>query len=209
MFELICNVLLWLGLLYTYCFNVLEAPVPTRVARNPYNLQPDVWPKVIIILLLVCVAINIVKIIRKNRGNPDFSIVAFFGGVGSFLTNKLFLGVVLVVAASLVLEPLGYMATCVLVLFCYGLLLGNRHVIRLAVMSVLLTLVLYVVFSVLLSVNLPRGTIPQMREFALKVEQVVADVKGKVMPGSAPAEKGPEAPAPAGAEKDETSGGAK
>ena len=156
---------------------------------------------------MVCVAFNIIKIIRKNRGNPDFSIGAFFGGVGSFLTNKLFLGVVLVVAASLILEPLGYMATCVLVLFCYGLLLGNRHVIRLAVMSVLLTLILYVVFSVLLSVNLPRGTIPQMREFALKVEQVVSDVKGKVMPGSAPAENGAEAPA--GAEKDETSGGAK
>ena len=187
MFELICNVLLWLGLLYTYCFNVLEAPVPTRVARNPYNLQPDVWPKVIIILLLVCVAFNILRIIRKNRGNPEFSLGAFFGGVGSFLTNKLFLGVVLGVAASLVIEPLGYMATCVLVLFLYGLLLGNRRPIRLAVMSVLITLLLYVVFSVLLSVNLPRGTIPEMREFALKVEQAVSDVKGKIMPSSAPA----------------------
>ena len=199
MFELICNVLLWLGLLYTFCFNVLEAPVPTRVARNPYNLQPDVWPKVIIILLLVCVAFNIVKIIRKNKGNPDFSLGAFFGGAGSFLTSKIFLGIAIVVGASVVLESLGYMATCVLVLFLYGLLLGDRHVIRLAVMSVLITLVLYVVFSVLLSVNLPRGTIPQMREFALKVEQVVSDVKAKVMPGSAPAKT----------ETGEPSGGAK
>ena len=202
MFELICNVLLWLGLLYAYCFNVLEAPVPDRVARNPYTLKPDVWPKTIIILLLVCIAINIIKIIRKNRGNPNFSLGAFFSGVGSFLTSKVFLGIAIVVAASFILEPLGYMATSVLVLFLYGLLLGDRKVIRLAVLSVLITLILYVVFSVLLSVNLPRGTIPEMREFALKVEQFVSDTKAKIMPASAPAPESAE-------KKDEQSGGAK
>ena len=78
MFELICNILLWLGLLYAYCFNVLEAPVPARVARNPYTLKPDMWPKVIIILLLICIAINIINIIRKNKGNPDFTFAAMF-----------------------------------------------------------------------------------------------------------------------------------
>ena len=175
-FELICNVLLWLGLLYSYFFNVLEAPIPDRTARNPYTLKPDVWPKAIIILLLICIAINIFNIIRKNKNNPEFSLDALLS-----IRVRMCMGIVLILAASFVLEPLGYMVTCVLVLFLYGLLLGQTHVIRLAFMSVILTLVLYVVFSVLLSVNLPRGTIPELRNFSLYIESIVASVKSAVM----------------------------
>ena len=176
MFELICNVLLWLGLLYSYFFNVLEAPIPDRTARNPYTLKPDVWPKAIIILLLICIAINIINIIRKNKNNPDLKLDALLS-----IRARLCIGIALVVAASFILEPFGYMLTCVLVLFFYGLLLGQTHVIRLAIFSVVITLVLYVVFSVLLSVNLPRGTIPELRNFSLYVESIVASVKGAIM----------------------------
>lgn len=176
MFELICNVLLWLGLLYSYFFNVLEAPIPDRTARNPYTLKPDVWPKAIIILLLICIAINIFNIIRKNKNNPEFSLDALLS-----IRARMCMGIVLILAASFVLEPLGYMVTCVLVLFLYGLLLGQTHVIRLAFMSIILTLVLYVVFSVLLSVNLPRGTIPELRNFSLYIESIVASVKSAIM----------------------------
>ena len=176
MFELICNILLWLGLLYAYFFNVLEAPIPDRVARNPYTLKPDMWPKAIIILLLICIAINIVKIIRKNRNNPEFSLDALLS-----IRARMCIGIALIVGASFVLEPLGYMVTCVLVLFLYGLLLGQKHVIRLAIMSVILTFVLYIVFSVLLSVNLPRGTIPELRNFSLYVESLVSSAKSAIM----------------------------
>ena len=176
MFELICNVLLWLGLLYAYCFNVLEAPIPDRTARNPYTLKPDIWPKAIIILLLICIAINIINIIRKNRNNPDFKFSAMFS-----MKPRMWLGIAIVIGASFVLEPLGYMATCFLVLFLYGLLLGQTHVFRLLVFSVLVTFLLYIVFSVLLSVNLPRGTIPELRSFSLYIESLVAAVKSAIM----------------------------
>ena len=176
MFELICNILLWLGLLYAYFFNVLEAPIPDRVARNPYTLKPDMWPKAIIILLLICIALNIINIIRKNRNNPEFSLDSLLS-----IRARMCMGIALVIAASFVLEPFGYMLTCVLVLFLYGLLLGQKHVIRLAIFSVLLTLVLYVVFSVLLSVNLPRGTIPELRNFSLYIESIVSSVKSSIM----------------------------
>ena len=176
MFELICNILLWLGLLYAYFFNVLEAPIPDRTARNPYTLKPDVWPKAIIILLLVCIAVNIINIIRKNRNNPDFTFSSMFS-----IKVRMWLGIALVVAASFVLEPLGYMATCFLVLFLYGLLLGQTHVVRLFIFAVIVTFLLYIVFSVLLSVNLPRGTIPELRNFSLWVEGLVASVKSAIM----------------------------
>ena len=175
LFELICNIILWLGLLYAYFFNVLEAPIPDRVARNPYTLKPDMWPKAIIILLLICIAINIFNIIRKNKNNPEFSLDALLT-----IRVRLCFGIFLIVGASFILEPLGYMATCVLVLFLYGFLLGEHRVIRLAIFSILITLILYIVFSVLLAVNLPRGTITEFRNFSLYVEGLVSQVKGAI-----------------------------
>ena len=71
MFELIINILLFIFFGYTFFTHVLEAAVPASVARNPYALQPDVWPKAIIILLEICLLINIIQIIRKNKGNPS------------------------------------------------------------------------------------------------------------------------------------------
>ena len=174
MFELICNVLLFAGLVYTYMFHVTEAPIPAKVLRNPYALNPDVWPKVIIILLLILLAVNIIRIIAKKHGDPNFSLSKFFSSAASFFKSRLFLGIVIVVVSCFILEPLGYMGTCFLTLFFYGLLLGERHIVRLFVLSVLITVFLYILFSVFLSVNLPRGTIPQARNFALYVESLVA-----------------------------------
>ena len=68
MFELIINILLFIFLGFTFFTHVLEAAVPASVARNPYALQPDVWPKTIIILLEICLIVNIIKIIKKNKG---------------------------------------------------------------------------------------------------------------------------------------------
>ena len=51
------------------------------------------------------------------------------------------------------------------------------EVVRLLIASVSITLVLYIVFSGMLSVNLPRGTIGFLRNFALWLESIVAAVK--------------------------------
>ena len=85
MFELIINILLFIFLGFTFFTHVLEAAVPASVARNPYALQPDVWPKTIIILLEICLIVNIIKIIKKNKGNPDFTLGAFVGSIPGFL----------------------------------------------------------------------------------------------------------------------------
>ena len=147
------------------------------MARNPYALQPDVWPKTIIILLEICIIINIIQIIRKNKGNPDFSLGAFAKSIPDFLKSKLFLGIVIMVAASFILETVGFIVTALFVLFFYGMLLGEKNIVRLLIAAVCITLVLYIVFSGMLSVNLPRGTIGFLRNFALSLESMVAAVK--------------------------------
>ena len=147
------------------------------MARNPYALQPDVWPKTIIILLEICIIINIIQIIKKNKGNPDFSLGAFAKSIPGFLKSKLFLGIVIMVAASFMLETVGFIVTALFVLFFYGMLLGEKNIVRLLIAAVCITLVLYIVFSGMLSVNLPRGTIGFLRNFALSLESMVAAVK--------------------------------
>ena len=177
MFELIINILLFIFLGFTFFTHVLEAAVPASVARNPYALQPDVRPKTIIILLEICIIINIIQIIKKNKGNPDFSLGAFAKSIPDFLKSKLFLGIVIMVAASFMLETVGFIVTALFVLIFYGMLLGEKNIVRLLIAAVCITLVLYIVFSGMLSVNLPRGTIGFLRNFALSLESMVAAVK--------------------------------
>ena len=117
------------------------------------------------------------KAIKKNKGNPDFRLGAFVASIPGFLKSKLFLGIVIMVAAYFILENVGFIVTALFVLFFYGLLLGEKNVVRLLIASVCITLVLYIVFSGMLSVDLPRGTIGFLRNFALWLESVVAAVK--------------------------------
>ena len=178
MFELIMNILLVVFLGFSYFTHVLEAPVPVKVQKNPYAFQPDTWPKVIIILLLICLVINIIQIIKRNKGKEEFTLKYFVSTIPGFFKSKMFLGIIILTAASLLLETLGFVVTAVLVLFAYGALLGEKNFVRLGIASVIIALVLYIVFSGLLSVNLPRGTIDFLRDFALFLESIVAGVKG-------------------------------
>lgn len=173
MFELILNILLLLGLVYALAFNVLEAAVPLKVQKNPYVLQPNIWPQVLMGLLIFCILLNIYNIIKKNRGKPDFSLSAFAQGIPDFFKSKMFVGMLIVLVASFILEPLGFMVTSFLFLISFGYLLGDRKYWRLALVSLVVTLFLYIVFGVLLQVNLPRGTVSFLRDFALWLEALL------------------------------------
>ncbi len=177
MFEFLMNILLVAFLGYTYFTHVLEAPVPVKVQKNPYAFQPDTWPSVIIILLEICLIINIIQIYRRNKGKEDFTIKAFLATIPEFFKSKMFLGIVILTVASFVLETLGFILTAILVLFLYGMLLGEKKIPRLAIASVCIAFVLYIIFSGMLSVNLPRG-VGFLRDFALFLESIVAGVKG-------------------------------
>ena len=177
MFELIINILLLIFFGYTFFTHVLEAAVPAKVANNPYALQPDVWPKAIIILLEICLIVNIIQIIKKNKGKPEFTLGAFVGSIPAFLKSKLFFGIVIMVVASFILDTVGFIVTSLFILFFYGLLIGEKNIVRLLIASVCITMVLYIVFSGMLSVNLPRGTVGFLRNFALWLESIVGAVK--------------------------------
>lgn len=172
MFELLCNILLFVFLIFTYFTHVLEAKVPKSYLKNPNVLHPSVWPKVIIILLLICIAVNIYKIIKKNKDNPEFTFAAFAKNTLAFLKSKMFIGMVILAVASIILEPLGFVVTSALLMFSYGLLLGEKKWWRLAIIACVLGVGLHIAFSGLLGVNLPRGTVPFLRSFSLFLENL-------------------------------------
>lgn len=172
MFELFANIFLLVFLVYAYFTHVLEAAVSKSYMKNPSNLMPDVWPKVIIALLVICLVVNIIKIFRKNKGNPKFTFKAFYQGSLAFFKSKTFLGILILVIASLILEPLGFIVTSFFILFCYGLLLGEKKIWRLLLISLGVSFLLHIIFSGLLDVTLPRGTVGFLRSFALMLENL-------------------------------------
>jgi len=172
LFELICNVLLFVFLVYSYFTHVIEAKIPKSYLKNPNVIHPSAWPKAIIILLLICLAVNIYKIIKKNKGNPAFTLAAFAKNSKAFFKSKMFIGMIIMIAASLLLETLGFVVTAALTMFFYGLLLGEKKVWRMALISVAVALLMHILFSGLLDVTLPRGEVPFLRNFALFLENL-------------------------------------
>ena len=177
MFELICNILLFIFLGYTFFTHILEAKISKSFLKNPNNLMPDVWPKVIIGLLMLCLIINIIKILRKNKGNPEFNFKTFFKNSKTFFKSRMFIGMLILALGALIIETLGFVVTAFVVLFLYGLLLGEKKILRLLIVSVLVAFLLHIVFNGLLSVNLPRGTVPFLRNFALWLEGLMSFIR--------------------------------
>lgn len=173
MFELISNIILFLFMGYSFFTHVLEAKVPKNYTKNPNNLMPDVWPKVIIGLLMLCLLINIIRIFKKNKGKKDFNFKALLAGAKEFFTSRMFIGMIILAAAGLLIETLGFVVTAFLILFFYGLLLGEKKWGRLLIISAVLALVIHIIFSGLLDVTLPRGTVPFLRNFALWLENLI------------------------------------
>ena len=172
MFELICNVGLFVFLVFSYFTHVIEAKIPKSYLKNPNVIHPSAWPKAIIILLLICLAVNIYKIIKKNKGNPDFTFAKFVENSKEFFKSRMFIGMLILIAASFLLEPLGFVVTAALLMFSYGLLLGEKKVWRMAIVSVVVALLMHILFSGLLDVTLPRGEVPFLRNFALFLENL-------------------------------------
>jgi hypothetical protein len=79
---------------------------------------------------------------------------------------------VILVAMAFLYEPLGFLFTSILFLAGYGVLLGERRPLRIAISSVAITLLLYVGFSVFLGIMLPRGEIGFIRSIALLLESI-------------------------------------
>lgn len=167
--ELIVNVLLFVGAIFCYWYVGATVPV------SPENeLGAEQWPQLLLVLLILSIAFNLYGYFKTNKKEDIRAAFAdFIPGIGRFLRSKLMIGMVMVVAMAYFFDILGFLTTSLLLMVGYGLLLGARRPLPLILSSAIITVVLYIGFSVFLGVMLPRGDVPFLRNFALFVESLV------------------------------------
>lgn len=145
--------------------------MPTSAANE---LGAEQWPQLLLIILIIAILWNIRNYFKRNAiTDITASFKDFFPSVVRLVKSKLFLGMVILVIMAQMYEPIGFITTSMTFLIAYGILLGQRKPLTLLLTSVLITLLLYVGFSVLLGVMLPRGQVPFLRSIALFLESIV------------------------------------
>lgn len=166
--ELIVNILLLI--LSAVCFWQVGATMPKSADSE---LGAEQWPQALLFLLIVAIGWNLVNYFRKHKKEEILQAFAgFFPGLAVFLKSKLFFGMILLIVMAFLYEPLGFLVTCLLFMGGYGVLLGEKRPVRLAASSLLITMLLYIGFSVFLGILLPRGYIPFLRSAALALESL-------------------------------------
>ncbi|MEG2143774.1 MAG: tripartite tricarboxylate transporter TctB family protein [Oscillospiraceae bacterium] len=164
--ELFFNGLLFL--FFGYCFIDIG-----KVSHLPGSdpMGAALWPQIILVLLIISLAINIYGIIKKEKANSEKVVKIGGAMIKEFFTSKLFVGMVLVAALAVLLDPLGFVPATFLFLIAYGYLLGQRNHVKAVLYSLIITIILFFLFSKGLSIMLPRG-IGFLREFALMLEMI-------------------------------------
>lgn len=172
--ELIVNILLILASIF--CFGYVGSTMPKSAINE---LGAEQWPQALLIVLLIALAWNVRNYFKRNKKEEIAEAFRQFpSAVAGFFKSKLFIGMILLVVMAVLYEPIGFITTCLLFLISYGILLGRRKIVSLIISSVIITLLLYVGFSVFLGVMLPRGQVGFLREIALFLEAIVQRVKG-------------------------------
>ncbi len=150
-----------------YCFFLVGAESP---AATPTELGAAFWPRIILVMMIILLAVNIVNNLRAQKENKS-SIMGELN-LGGFLKSRLLVGIILVAVMALLMSTIGFMPDCLLFLIAYGFLLGERRIPLLVIRSLAITVVLYVIFQGALDIMLARGVGP-FREFALFFEMLL------------------------------------
>ncbi len=150
-----------------YCFFLVGAESP---AATPTELGAAFWPRIILVMMIILLAVNIVNNLKAQKENKS-SIMGELN-LGGFLKSRLLVGIILVAVMALLMSAIGFMPDCLLFLIVYGFLLGERRIPLLVIRSLAITVVLYVIFQGALDIMLARGVGP-FREFALFFEMLL------------------------------------
>jgi hypothetical protein len=162
-FELVFNVAL--AIFFIYCFFYVGITTPDNTAGQLDGAQ---WSQGLLAMLVILLIINIIKII-KNKDSKPTKVVSL--SIKSIFTNKLFIGIALLLVYSIALSRTGFLFTSFILVFLYSYLLGEKRVIRMILTSALSVIVLYLLFNRALDIMLPRGT-GIFRTFALFIESL-------------------------------------
>lgn len=151
-----------------YCLVYVNATVGSTVQTDP--LGAAFWPRILLSLLLVLLAINLVQIyLRTPKEERNLSSIRNLS-VKGILGNRVFQGMALFVVYAILLDWIGFIPASFLMGICLSYLLGERRIGVLVLSSFLIVAIVFVLFFKGMSIQLPRGTVPAMRSFSLAIE---------------------------------------
>ena len=160
--DIIFSIVLGIFCIYLFFLVGAESPAPTAT-----ELGAAFWPRIILVLLILLIIVNIVNSLKKLKGSNEKLTAGF--NLGEFLMSKLFVGMILVAVMAILMPIIGFIPVSFLFLIAYGVLLGERRIGFLIIVSRVITAILYILFQGALDIMLARGT-GIFRDFALFFE---------------------------------------
>ena len=160
--DIIFSIVLGIFCIYLFFLVGAESPAPTAT-----ELGAAFWPRIILVLLILLIIVNIVNSLKKLKGSNEKLTAGF--NLGEFLKSKLSVGMILVAVMAILMPIIGFIPVSFLFLIAYGVLLGERRIGFLIIVSLVITAILYILFQGALDIMLARGT-GIFRDFALFFE---------------------------------------
>ena len=149
-FELTFNGFLLVFFIYAFLYMYRTAPDPL-----PGQIGSEVWPLIVLGVLIVLLIANIYQILRKNKGSLHFADL--LTGTGVFLKSKMPRQIVLLFLYVVIMEYIGFVPATFLLCFGSVLLIGGAGIKTAPIAAILITAVIYMIFEWGLDVMLPRG----------------------------------------------------
>lgn len=169
MLEMLFTVVMFF--FFGYCLYHVSTTVEVSTVTDP--LGAAFWPQLLIGLLLIVLALDmyhVYKAIPKEDRSLSYFIKYDWLGL---IKSPLVVGMVVLFIYALVLNSFGFLLSSWVLgmIMCY--LLGERRLKVLPIFSFVAVGVLFILFYKGIGIQMPRGTIPVLRNFALDVERML------------------------------------
>jgi putative tricarboxylic transport membrane protein len=133
---------------------------------SSYDPGAAFWPRITLGIVLLAGIINLGSVVWNLRRENE-SVVPNFDGLWSQTSDAIaglsrenrqfYLAVVAVFLYLAGLTPIGFIFTTPLFLFAFAWIAGYRYPVKLAVFSLLITLLLFALFRTMFNISLPFG----------------------------------------------------
>ena len=169
--------LLFSGALFVfagYCLFYITTTVAVSTVSDP--LGSAFWPQILLVLLMITLALNIYNLLKKVPKDADiFEPIKRFD-LKSALTNPMFLGAAGLLVYAALLNTTGFLLTSFVLCMYFCYILGERRLWVLPAFSFVTVVVLFLMFYKGMGIQMPRGTITFLRNFALFVEKMLRSI---------------------------------
>ncbi|MCI8958033.1 MAG: tripartite tricarboxylate transporter TctB family protein [Lachnospiraceae bacterium] len=171
-FELLFSVCLFL--FAGYCLFYVSTTVTVSTVSDP--LGAALWPQILLVLLLLVLALNMYHIVR-NMPREERNLKRLVSmDWKKALASPLFLGMVTLLVYAWFLNITGFLLTSWVLCMICCCLLGERRPVVIPVFSLATVAVLFLLFYKGMGIQMPRGTVPFLRNLALAIESLLRSI---------------------------------